>query len=265
MCSLPIIVDSHCHLDYIARNGKDLNTVITNAHSNGVRYMQSISILMSTFPSVLNIANTYDGVFCSVGVHPCHVHEEPVVSLDTLIDASKHKKVIGIGESGLDYFYTKDHATVQEQSFRVHIAAARQTGLPLIVHTRGADSQTVHILQDEYKKGEFSALIHCFSVGEEVAKAALDMGFYISVSGILTFPKGQNVREIVKNHVPLHKILVETDSPYLSPVPQRGKQCEPAFTMHTAECLAQVMGVSYAHIAKHTTNNFFTLFQKAVK
>ncbi len=266
MCTIPTIVDSHCHLDYIERDTGNLDVCVANAHKNGVRYMQTISTLMSTFPIVLAIANRYDGVFCSVGVHPCHAHEESVVDLDTLIQATKYDKVIGIGESGLDFFYTAEHATVQEESFRIHIEAARQTGLPLIVHTRGADTDTIRILQQEYiHNGVFTGLIHCFSVGEAVAKSALEMGFYISVSGILTFPKGNILRDIVKNHIPIDKILVETDSPYLSPVPHRGKKCEPAFTMHTAERLGQVMGVSYADIARHTTNNFFTLFKKAVK
>ncbi len=266
MCSLPIIVDSHCHLDYIERDNGDLQTTLANAHNNGVRYMQTISTLMSTFSKVLQIANCYEGVFCSVGVHPCHVHEEPLVDIDTLIASTHADKVIGIGESGLDFFYTNTHADIQEQSFRLHIQASRQTGLPLIVHTRAADEDTIRILQDEYvNNGAFSALIHCFSVGKSVAKSALDMGFYISVSGILTFPKGEPVREIVKNYVPIDRLLVETDSPYLAPVPHRGKQCEPAFTVHTAERLAEVLRISYVDIAEQTTNNFFTLFKKAVR
>lgn len=262
---LPTLVDSHCHLDYVLRDGKDLVQTLTNAHKNGVRYMQTISVTMQDFPKTLAVAQRFQGVFASVGVHPCYVQTEPLVVLDTLIQHAENPEVIAIGESGLDSYYTQDHAQIQEHSFRTHICAARETGLPLIVHTRSADSDTVRILRDEYNKGTFTAVIHCFSASRDLAVQCLDMGFYISVSGIITFPKGETIRNIVAEVVPMDRILVETDSPYLAPIPYRGKRCEPAYTLYTAQRLADVMGVSYDTIAHHTTHNFFTLFKKAVQ
>ncbi|MGB1360493.1 MAG: TatD family hydrolase [Alphaproteobacteria bacterium] len=259
----PILVDSHCHLDYLDRKG-DLQDAIKSAPDYDVHYMQTISTSMTTFPKVLEIANNHKNIFASTGVHPCHVTDHPLVSYDELLEATKHDKVIGLGESGIDLFHDKTTLELQEQSFRIHIEVARDTGIPVIVHTRNADEDTIRILKDEYEKGAFPALIHCFSAGHELAEQSIAMGFYISLSGIITFPKGAEVCDIVKD-LPIDRLLVETDSPYLAPIPYRGKPNQPAYTKHTAEKLAEVMGVNYLTIANQTTENFFTLFKKAVR
>ena len=259
-----MLVDSHCHLDYLDRTEGLLDSAIKRAFNSGVGYMQTISVTMGTFPNVLAIANAHKNIFCSVGVHPCHVGEETLVSYDNLLEQTKHDKVIGIGESGIDLFHDTKTLALQEQSFRTHIAVARDTGIPVIVHTRGADDDTMRIMREEYKKGTYPALIHCFTASRVLAEEALSMGFYISLSGVITFPKGAEICEIVAD-IPMEKLLVETDSPYLAPVPYRGKANEPSYVYHTAEKLAMIKGVSYAETAKQTTNNFFTLFKKAVR
>ena len=259
----PVLVDSHCHLDYLQEKGA-LEQAMINAPDYDVYYMNTISTNMTEFPKVLKIANSYDNVFSCVGVHPCHIKDHPLVTYDELYEQTKHSKVIGIGESGIDLFYDKTTLDLQEKSFRTHISVARDTGLPLVVHTRGADCDTIRILKDEYEKGAFPAVIHCFSASRELAEESIKMGFYISLSGIITFPKGDVVCDIVKD-LPIEKLLVETDSPYLAPVPNRGKSNQPAYTKYTAEKLALVKNVDYLTISSQTTQNFFTLFKKAVK
>lgn len=259
----PILVDSHCHLDYFLRDG-DLNDALGRARATGVGCLVTIGTRLSDFETVLSIAQNNADVFCTVGVHPHEAGKESLSSPDILIEKSQHPRVVGLGESGLDYHY--DHAPRDRQavSFRAHIAAARETGLPLVVHTRDADDDTVAILRDEYQKGPYLALIHCFTAGRNLAMAAVEMGFYISLSGVLTFKSGQAVRDIVRD-LPRERLLVETDSPYLAPVPFRGKRNEPSFVQYTARVLAEVTSRSEDEIKKQTTENFFRLFQKADK
>ena len=258
-----MLIDSHCHLDYLEKNGQDIADVITHAQSLGVMGMVSISTTLRTFPDVRSIAERYDNIWCTVGIHPNHVGEEDETNVDELIELAKHPKVIGIGESGLDYHYDYSPVEKQQRQFRIHIQAARETGLPLVVHTRSADDDTIAILRDEYENGgEFSGLIHCYSAGHQLAIDAIDMGLYISCSGIVTFKNSQSIRDTIAV-VPNDMLLVETDSPYLAPVPYRGKENTPAYTRHTAEVVADVKGISYPEMAEQTTNNFFTLFKKA--
>ena len=257
----PVLVDSHCHLDYLERKG-DLADALRYAPDFDVDYMQTISVSMTTFPKVLEIANQYDNVFASVGVHPCHVTDHPLVTYDELLEQTKHDKVIGIGESGIDLFHDKTTLELQQQSFRVHIDVARDTGIPLIVHSRNADDETLEILKDEYKKGAYPALMHCFAGGRELAEESIKMGFYVSFSGIITFPSATDIADIARD-LPMDRLLVETDSPYLAPAPNRGKPNQPGWTKYTAEKLAELKATDYLTIANQTTDNFFRLFSKA--
>lgn len=256
-----MLVDSHCHLDYLERDGQDLEEVVGRAARAGVGRLVTISTKLSEFPSVLAIAERFEAVYCSVGVHPHEAGEEGQGSPEKLLALAEHPKVVGIGETGLDYFYEHSPREAQQRSFRAHIAAARETGLPLIVHARDADEDTVSILQEEQAKGAFPGVIHCFTAGPELAEVALSIGFSISLAGVVTFKKAEALRETVRQ-VPLDRLLVETDSPYLAPVPMRGKRNEPAFVVHTAERLAELKGVSPADLAEATTANFFKLFSK---
>lgn len=256
-----MLIDSHCHLNFPELSLR-LDEVVASAKNADVAYMQTICTRMREFPDILEIANNYGNVWCSVGVHPNNVAEEPPVTAGEIITATKNKKVIGIGETGLDYHYEHSPRKEQTHSFIEHITASRETGLPIIVHTRAADDDTIAILQDEMKKGKFTGLIHCFSTGQKLAEAAIEMGLYVSISGIVTFKKAEELQIIVKN-LPLSSLLVETDAPYLAPVPYRGKPNEPAYTRHTAEFIAQLKGVSYKEVAAVTTANFFNLFKNA--
>ena len=255
------LVDSHCHLDF-PDFADELDAVVGRARDAGVATMQTICTRLTAFDGVLAIARAYDGVYCSVGVHPHNVAAEPEVAVDALVARTGHPKVIGIGETGLDYYYDHSPRQQQQASFRTHIAAARETSLPVIVHTRDADADTAAILTEEMGAGPFTGLIHCFSTGRELAERALDLGFYISLAGIVTFNKSDALREIVRE-LPLERLLVETDAPYLAPVPRRGKRNEPAFVVHTAERIAELRGVSPAELGAATTDNFFNLFGKA--
>lgn len=255
-----MLVDSHCHLDY--PEFSDLEAVNARAKDAGVGAMLTIGTELSKFPGVLAVAEKRENIWCTVGTHPNRAASEPVVELDVLLEHAKHPKVVGFGETGLDYYRQNTGPELQQQSFRTHITAARLAGLPLIVHTRDADDDTISILEDEYKKGAFSGLIHCFSSSESFARRALDMGFYISVSGIITFNSAQALRDVISG-VPLDRLLVETDAPYLAPEPYRGKPNEPAYTAFTAKKVAEVVGVDIATLAKATTENFFNLFTKA--
>jgi len=259
--NLPYLVDSHCHLDF-PELSKDASAVVERARNAGVGHMLTISTKLTAFDGVLAMAERFDNVSCSVGIHPHEAATEPQTDVEKLTTLAKHPKVVAFGETGLDFFYEHSPLAEQEQSFRVHLAASRAAGLPTIVHTRDADAETAAILKDEMGKGAFTGVIHCFSSGLELAKQALDLGFYISISGIVTFKKAEELRETVK-HVPLERLLVETDSPYLAPVPHRGKSNEPAFVTHTAAVVAELKGVTREELAARTTENFFRLFSKA--
>ena len=256
-----MLVDSHCHLDYIAADG-DLGEVLERARRAGVGCMVTISTKLSTWPQVHEIAAAHPGVYCSVGVHPHEAAEEGVENPAELIRLAAAPEVVGIGETGLDYFYEHSPREAQRTSFRAHIAASRETGLPLIVHSRDADEETIDILREEQAVGAFPGVIHCFSTGAALAQAALEMGFYISLAGIVTFKRAEELREAVAD-IPLERLLVETDSPYLAPIPKRGKRNEPAFVVHTAEKLAELKGVAVETLAATTSDNFFRLFSKA--
>jgi TatD DNase family protein len=255
-----MLVDSHCHLDYLARDG-DLEEAIGRARRADVGSMVTICTKLSEFDQVRAIAEAYDNVWCTVGVHPHEAGEEGISSPDRLIELASGLKVVGIGETGLDYFYDNAPREAQRESFRHHIRAARSTALPLIVHTRDADADTVAILREEFQDGAFRGVIHCFTAGRDLAQAALEIGFYISISGIITFNKAENLRGVVAE-VPLERLLVETDAPYLAPVPKRGKRNEPAFVGYTAAALAELKGISTEQLTVATTENFFRLFSK---
>ncbi len=254
------IVDSHCHLDYDGL-AERLPEVIARAEAAGVGLMVSISSLVSRFPRLLAIAEAHEQVFCTVGTHPHHAHEELDVPVAELVRLAQHPKVVGLGEAGLDYHYTFSTPAAQEQGFRNHIAAARETGLPLVIHTREAEDDTIRILEDEMAKGAFPALLHCFTSAERLARAGVELGLTVSFSGILTYKSAQDLRDVAQI-VPMDRLLVETDSPYLAPVPHRGQSNEPAFVVKTLETLASVKGVSREEMARATSDNFFRLFAK---
>jgi TatD DNase family protein len=257
-----MLVDSHCHLDFEVFE-EDRAEMLARAKAAGVGTMVTICTRVSRFPEILGIANADPNIWCSVGVHPHQVEEEGVVSSADLVALAVDPKVVGIGETGLDYFYDASPREDQKASFREHIAAARETGLPLIVHARDADDDMAAILRDEAGKGAFPCVLHCFSSGRSLAETALELGFYISLSGIVTFRNAEDLREIVRD-VPLDRLLVETDSPYLAPIPMRGKRNEPSFVVHTAEKVAEIKGIEQEALARITTGNFFRLFSRAV-
>jgi TatD DNase family protein len=257
-----MLIDSHCHLDYFSEEERP--AVIARAKAAGVGQMVTIGVTMSQSRQAIAMADADPDVFACVGVHPNHAADEgPVPAPDAIAALANHRKVIGIGESGLDYFYDKAPKDVQAQNFRAHIRAAQLTGLPLAIHARDADDDIARILAEERAGGgDFLFLLHCFSSGRALAEAAIEMGGYISFSGILTFPKSQELREIAAD-MPLDRLLVETDSPYLAPVPFRGKRNEPAHTVHTARLLGEVKGLAPEAIAAFTTINFRNLYRKA--
>ncbi|MFK7945219.1 MAG: TatD family hydrolase [Paracoccaceae bacterium] len=257
----PLLVDSHCHLDF-ENLQPDLDQVVSRACAAGVTRMVTICTRLRSEPDVRAIAERFDSVFYAAGTHPMNAADEHMATVDALVALAKHPKFVGIGETGLDYHYTSETKAVQAESLAVHIEAARQTKLPLIIHARGADDDMARILTEEHRAGSFTCVMHCFSSGPELALAALDLGFYLSMSGIAAFPRSDAVREIFAA-APLDRILVETDSPYLAPPPHRGKRCEPAYTALTAQKGAQTMGVSYEDFAAATTANFDRLFWKA--
>lgn len=258
-----MLVDSHCHLDFPDFKN-DLDGVVNRAADAGVGTMVTIGTKMSTFQNTLAIAESFPNIFCTVGIHPHEAETEQGGSTEELIALAAHEKVIGIGETGLDYFYEHSPKAKQQAVFRAHIAASRETQLPIVIHTRDADDDMIHILDDEMNKGAFPGLIHCFSSGAELAEKALSLGLYISISGIVTFKGAQDLRDVVQT-LPVDRLLVETDSPYLAPVPKRGKRNEPAFTAHTAAIVGDLVGLGYEDIVAQTTKNFFTLFTKAQK
>ncbi len=255
------IVDSHCHLDFPDFDA-ERPEVIARAIDAGVERMVTICTRLRNEPAVRAIAEANAPVFYAAGTHPMSAAEEPLATFDELVTMSKHPKFVGIGETGLDYHYTAESADIQKQSLRVHIAAARETKLPLIIHARAADDDMARILAEEYANGAYTCVMHCFSSSPALGKAALDLGFYLSMSGIATFPKSQEVRDIFAA-APIERILVETDSPYLAPKPNRGKRNEPAYSVHTAAVGADLFGLSYDDFAHQTTANFDCLFWKA--
>ena len=255
------IVDSHCHLDFPDFDSERPD-VIARAIDAGVERMVTICTRLRNEPAVRAIAEAYAPVFYAAGTHPMSVVDEPMANVDELIAMAGHPKFVGIGESGLDYHYTSDSAELQKKSLRIHIAAARETKLPLIIHSRAADDDMAQILAEEHASGSFTCVMHCFSSSPVLGRAALDLGFYLSMSGIATFPKSQEVRDIFAA-TPKDRILVETDSPYLAPKPYRGRRNEPAYTAYTAAVGAEVLGMEYADFAAQTTANFDRLFWKA--
>lgn len=254
------LVDSHCHLDFPDYAGQ-VDQVVARANAAGVGVCLSIGTELKRFPGVKAVAERFPNVWCSVGIHPHEAEKELLDDEAALIREAAHPKVVGIGETGLDYYYEHSPRVPQQKNFRSHIAAARQTGLPVIVHTRDADDDTIDILRDEMGKGRFTGLIHCFTGTQKLADAALELGLYISVSGIATFKNSTALRDVIKT-VPLERLLVETDAPFLAPVPYRGKTNEPAFVVHTARMLAELKGVTENELAAATTDNFFSLFSK---
>jgi TatD DNase family protein len=255
-----MLVDSHCHLDF-PDFADDLDGVVGRARENGVGRMVTISTRVRRHEGLLAIAGRFPDVFCSVGTHPHHAHEELDITAADLVARTDDAKVVAIGEAGLDYHYDNSPRAAQEQGFRAHIAAARETGLPLVIHSREADDDTARILEEESGKGAFPAVLHCFTGGRDLAMRGVALGHYVSFTGILTFKNSQNLRDIAAA-LPAERILVETDAPYLAPNPHRGKRNEPAYVTEIARVLAQARGVSTDEIARQTTENFFRLFSK---
>jgi TatD DNase family protein len=256
-----MLVDSHCHLNFEDFAG-DLPQVLLRAKSAGVKVIQTICTNMHDARFLINLSEENAGIYCSVGVHPLNIIADKPLDLQELISLTQiSDKVISLGETGLDYYYESSaelkHA--QQVNFITHITAAQTTGLPLVVHTRAAEDDTIRILQSAYKQKAFGAVMHCFTGSHELAQAMLDLGFYISASGIITFKNAASLRDVFAK-IPLERLLIETDSPYLAPIPYRGKRNEPSYVAHVAECLAEIKNVSLNEIAKHTTNNFFNLF-----
>ncbi|MBF9049763.1 YchF/TatD family DNA exonuclease [Roseobacter sp. HKCCD9010] len=261
MPATPEIVDSHCHLDF-PDFAEELPEVIARAAEAGVTRMVTICTRLRNAPQVRAIAEAHAPVFWAGGTHPMSAAEEPMATLAELETLARHPKFVGIGETGLDYHYTAESAAVQQESLRLHIEAARVTGLPLIIHARAADEDMARILTEEHRAGAYTCVMHCFSSGAGLAQAALDLGFYLSMSGIAAFPKSTELREIFAA-APVDRILVETDAPYLAPPPYRGKRNEPAYTAFTARVGAELFGVSEAAFAAQTSANFERLFWKA--
>ncbi|MBL1436480.1 MAG: TatD family hydrolase [Rhodobacteraceae bacterium] len=258
---MPRIVDSHCHLDFPDFDG-ELDEVIARAQAAGVERMVTICTKLNALDKVRGIAERYAPVFFAAGTHPMSAASEPMVSVDELLAVTQHPKMVGIGETGLDYHYTAESADLQKQSLAIHIEAARQTQLPLIIHSRAADDDMADILQAEMANGTFPLVMHCFSSGPALAKTALGLGGYLSMSGVATFKKAQEVRDIFAT-APVERILVETDAPYLAPPPHRGRRNEPAYTALTAQVGADVFGMTLDDFAAQTTENFDRLFTKA--
>lgn len=253
-------VDSHCHLNYPGLV-EDQAGVIARAREAGVSAMLAISTRSSEWDDVIRIAEGTTDIWASVGVHP-HEADSEDIEKTRLVDATHHPRVVGIGETGLDYYYDKSDRARQRESFRRHIAAARETGLPVIVHTREAEADTLEIMESELGKGAYSAVIHCFTASAAFGRKMLDLGFYISISGIVTFRNATDLAEFAAE-IPEDRLLVETDAPFLAPVPKRGKTCEPAFVTHTAAFLAEKRGVAFEDLDRVTSENFYRLFAKA--
>jgi len=255
-----MLVDSHCHLNYEGLR-EDVPGVLARARAAGVSRFLNISTKEREWPEVVGLAEQEADVFATVGIHPHEAETHPDVDTAKLVAAANHPKVVGIGETGLDYFYDHSPREQQQTAFRAHIAACRETGLPLIVHTRDAEEDTARILREEMEKGPYTGVIHCFTASQQFAEIALELGFYISLSGIVTFKNAKDLQETAKT-IPQDRLLVETDSPFLAPVPKRGKTCEPAYVTHTAAFVASLRGQTVEELAQATTENFLRLFPK---
>lgn len=255
-----MLVDSHCHLDF-PDFGDELDAIVGRAAAAGVGRMVTISTRVRKLPELLAISERFDNVYCSVGTHPHNADEEDGISADELIELTKHPKVVALGEAGLDNFYEHGSSAAQERGFRAHIAAARATGLPLVIHTREADDHCGRILEEEVAKGPFGAVLHCYTGGRELAMKAIDLGLHISFTGILTFKKSESLRALAAE-LPADRIMVETDAPYLAPGKFRGKRNEPSYVVETAKILAETRGVSLDELSRQTTETFFRLFSK---
>ena len=263
MSNAPQITDSHCHLDFDSFDA-ERDEIVARAVGAGVTRMVTICTKLRLEPQVRALAERYDPVFYAAGTHPMSVAEEPMATVDALAALAQHPKMVGIGETGLDYHYTSESAEVQQDSLRIHIEASRQTDLPLIIHARDADDDMARILSEEHRKGPYTCVMHCFSSGAELARAALDLGFYLSMSGIAAFPKSQALRDIFAI-APVDRILVETDAPYLAPPPYRGKRNEPSYVVHTAQVGAELFGMDWPDFAAQTQANFDRLFWKVAQ
>lgn len=259
----PPLTDSHCHLDFPDFAG-EIPDLVARAASAGVTRMVTICTRLRSEPAVRAIAEAHPAVFYAAGTHPMAAAEEPLARLDQLVALAAHPKFVGVGETGLDYHYTAESAAIQQESLRIHIAAARQTGLPLIVHARDADEDIGRILSEEHAKGAYSCVMHCYSSGPDLARLALDLGFYLSISGIAAFPKSGALRDIFRA-APLDRLLVETDAPYLAPPPHRGRRNEPAHVALTARAMAEHLGLDYPDFAARLEANFARLFRKAAR
>jgi len=255
-----VLIDNHCHLDFTDFDA-DRDAVVERARAAGVGTMVTISTRVAKFAGLKAIADRYDRVYCSVGTHPHNAADEPGVTADDLVAVAADPAVVAIGEAGLDYHYDNSPREAQRQSFVRHIAAARATGLPLVIHAREADADIAAILGDEMEKGTFRFVLHCFSSGRDLARRGLELGGYLSFSGILTFRRSDELRAIAAA-APRDRLLVETDAPYLAPVPHRGRRNEPAYVIETAKVLAKVQGIAFEALAAATTDNFFRLFNK---
>lgn len=257
---MPVLVDSHCHLDF-PDFAPELDAVVDRARQAGLVRFVTICTRVRKFAQVLAVAEAYEDIYCSVGTHPHNAHEELDVTVEELIDLTNNPKVVAIGEAGLDYFYKKDHAAAQAEGLRNHIAAARHTGLPLVIHSRDADDDMAAILRDETEQGAFPFVLHCFSSGRDLALCGVELGGYVSLSGIAAFKRSEELRAIAAE-VPRDRLLVETDAPYLAPPPYRGKRNEPAYVAYTAAIIAESLGETPEDFAAQTTENFYRLFNK---
>jgi TatD DNase family protein len=257
------IIDTHCHLDLIEKQGLNLEEVVQNSLQNNVKILQTICTRITEIDKILHYTKLHDFIYASVGIHPCNVSEQPKIKAEEILKiCQEHKKIIGIGETGLDYYHDVSSLDLQKVSFLEHIKASQQNDLPVIIHSRNADLDMMEILQSEQKNKNFPALLHCFSSSKELSKKALDLGIYISIAGIVTFKNAGDLQEIVK-FLPLESLLVETDSPYLAPIPHRGKTNQPAFTRHVVEFIAELKGLKVDEVAKQTSENFFKIFKRA--
>ena len=259
--SLPSITDSHCHLDFADFDG-NLEETVKKAQRSGVGRMVTICTQLKDEPKVRNIAEKFDCVLYAAGTHPMNAHKQPMINVSDLLEIAKHPKFVGVGETGLDYYYTKETEKDQKKSLLLHIEAAQSSNLPLIIHSRSADKDIAEILESEFKNTEFTCVMHCFSSGRELAIKMLNLGFFLSMSGIITFPKSNELREIF-SLAPLDQVLVETDSPYLAPPPYRGKRNEPAYVTLTAQKGAEIFDTSYENFVNQLEKNFDRLFPKA--
>ncbi len=254
-----MLVDSHCHLDFPDFTD-ELDDVVARARAAGIIAMVTICTRLRRFEQVAQIAKRFSDVWCSAGTHPHNAAEEVDLPVEDYVAAARHPRVVAIGEAGLDFHYDNSPRVDQEAGFRTQIEAARRTGLPLVIHSRSAEADTERVLREEMAKGPFDAILHCYSSGPQLARAGVELGLYVSFSGILTFKKSEELREIARE-IPLERLLVETDAPYLAPMPYRGKRNEPAYVRHTAEVLAETRGVGRDEIAQQTTANFYRLFK----